>query len=302
MEEFLGPVSKIKVPNPVTCEPVDIVHEAGLNILFKIDAICGTMLEGIPGWQLSPLGICPTYAVLACGFPGHAFNGEAPSLHSHHKSYDNSGNPTERALLKTHHFTSFSYSLSFTVPVLKKPQSLYCVERTLGTELWTLSTMDPLSAVANVFAVIQIADRIVALCKAYITGVNDAPFDLRTILIEVGSLKCVLEVVKLLDGSCEAESTGNSVAILEKLRGPLDGCKEAMKSLEALFPSQTESPVSGKRQRLALSLASLAWPFKRDKAFKLLEEIGRHKSTISLGLTTEASSVQCSNVPWVILD
>jgi len=44
--------------------------------------------------------------------------------------------------------------------------------------------MDLLSAAASIIAVVQIADRIVALCKAYITGVNDAPTELRAILIE----------------------------------------------------------------------------------------------------------------------
>jgi hypothetical protein len=79
------------------------------------------------------------------------------------------------------------------------------------------------------------------------------------------------------------------VEILEKLQKPLAGCKEAMKKLEGLFPPQSESPVKGRRKRLALSLTTLGWPFKRDKALKLLEEIGRHKSTISLGLTVEAA-------------
>jgi hypothetical protein len=65
--------------------------------------------------------------------------------------------------------------------------------------------MDPLSAASSVIAVVQIADRIIDLCRAYITGVKDAPAELRAILIEVGSVKCVLEVIELLDTSGEAE-------------------------------------------------------------------------------------------------
>jgi hypothetical protein len=149
--------------------------------------------------------------------------------------------------------------------------------------------MDPLSAAASVIAVVQIADRIIDLCKAYITGVKDAPVDLRAILIEVGSVKCVLEVIELLDSTGNGVSTIHGVEILEKLRSPLEGCKEALNALEALFPPPSQTPVKGKRKRFALSLTTLAWPFKRDKAFKFLEEIGRHKSTIALGLTTEAA-------------
>jgi len=145
--------------------------------------------------------------------------------------------------------------------------------------------MEPLSAVASAIAVVQVADRVISVCKAYITGVHDAPIELRAVLIEVGSLKCVLEVLEL---SVPSPQIPSQIGILEKLIGPINGSGEALRQLEALFP-QPDIPVRGKRKRLGLSLASLAWPFKRDKAFKLLEEIGRHKATISLGLTTEAA-------------
>jgi len=148
--------------------------------------------------------------------------------------------------------------------------------------------MEPLSAASSVIAVVQITDRIIALCKAYITGVIDAPTDLRTILIEVGSVKCVLEVIELLNPSHE-DSAIRSVQILGRLQKSLEGCKETLRSLEDLFPPQSEIPVKGRRKRLALSLATLAWPFKRDKALKILEELGRHKSTISLSLTAETA-------------
>jgi len=148
------------------------------------------------------------------------------------------------------------------------------------------SEMDPLSAIASVIAVVQIADRIATLCKTYITGVHDAPADLRAVLIEIGSVKCALEVIELLDLS----GTGDDkVKILEKLRGPLEGCREALMSLEALFPPLSPLPAKGKRERLALSLSSLAWPFKREKALKLLGEISRYKSTIIIGFTAEGA-------------
>ncbi len=150
--------------------------------------------------------------------------------------------------------------------------------------------MDPFSAVASAIAVVQIADRIITLCKDYITGVHDAPADLRAILIEVGSVKCVLEVIELLNPSGGGDA---KIEILEKLRSPIEGCQEVLKGLEALFPSQQSSTTRSKRkkQRVVLCLASLAWPFKRDRALKLLEEIGRHKSTIALGLTTDSAYV-----------
>ena len=143
--------------------------------------------------------------------------------------------------------------------------------------------MDPISAAASVIALVQVADRIISLCKAYITGVHDAPADLRAILIEVGSVKCVLEVIELL-GPPEPGSAN----ILQKLASPLEGCREALTSLETLFPPSS-SITRGKERRVTLSLASLAWPFKRDKAQRLLRELGRHKANITLGLSADVA-------------
>jgi hypothetical protein len=169
------------------------------------------------------------------------------------------------------------------------PWFLPCINfGSLLIDLPVLHVMDPFSAARSAIAIVQIADRIIALCKAYITGAYDAPADLRAILIEVGSLKCVLEVIELLAPSHGGD---DGVDILERLAGPLEGCKEALGSLESLFPPQSQSQNKGNRKRLALSIVSLAWPFKKEKALKLLEELGRHKSTIALGLTTEAALV-----------
>jgi hypothetical protein len=110
--------------------------------------------------------------------------------------------------------------------------------------------MDPLSAAASVIAMVQIADKIIDLCRAYTTGVKDAPAELRAILIEVRSVKCVLKVIELLDTSGEAETAFQGVEILEKLQGPLEGYKEALNSLKGLFPPQSESVATGKRKDL----------------------------------------------------
>ena len=57
--------------------------------------------------------------------------------------------------------------------------------------------MEVVAAVASIVAIVQIAESIISTCKAYIRDVKDAPSDFRTILIEVGSLKCVLEALEL---------------------------------------------------------------------------------------------------------
>jgi Fungal N-terminal domain of STAND proteins len=147
--------------------------------------------------------------------------------------------------------------------------------------------MDPLSLAASVIAIIQLADRIISVCKDYVTTVKDAPNDLRTIFIEVGSVKCVFELLELV---IPRGDNDNAPVILEKLRtsnGPIEGCKQALTALDSLFP--LECPARGKRRIILRSLKDLAWPFKEGKARRLLEDIGRHKATISLALTTETA-------------
>jgi len=144
--------------------------------------------------------------------------------------------------------------------------------------------MDPLSITASTIAIIQIADKIISVCKDYIRTVKDAPSDLRTILIEVGSVKCVIEVLQLL----VSEETDGSSDILKKLKrddGPVAGCKEALTVLENQLPKPQEYSRGAKRRKID----ALAWPFKEPRARKALEDIGRHKATISLALTTETA-------------
>jgi hypothetical protein len=152
--------------------------------------------------------------------------------------------------------------------------------------------MEAVAAVASIITIIQIAESIISTCKAYIRDVKDAPSDLRTILIEVGSVKCVLEALEL---SISSEDDNQEEShLLRKLRGgggPIEGCKEALVELEKLVSSQPQPPPRGKRQRVTLSLAALAWNFKKEKAKRLLEYSSTHKATISLTLAAESRYV-----------
>jgi Fungal N-terminal domain of STAND proteins len=148
--------------------------------------------------------------------------------------------------------------------------------------------MDPLSVTAGVIAIVQIVDRITSTCRAYITAVKDAPRDLRTIVIEVESIKCILGILELLAHG----NDGDTPAILEKLNGPngpLAGCMGVLAALDSLFPETSANTEGGKRRKTLMSLAHLAWPFKADKARKYLEDLAIYKSTISLTLTSESS-------------
>ena len=140
---------------------------------------------------------------------------------------------------------------------------------------------------ASVVAIIQIADRISGLCKFYIETVRDAPSDLRVILVETSALKTILENLNFLTACDGPDST--AARRTSGADGPIEGCFRTVTELEKLFPSdsvRTRGRKSPKKRKLDSVLRALAWPLKESKARKLLDEMMRYKTTISLALTT----------------
>lgn len=141
---------------------------------------------------------------------------------------------------------------------------------------------------ASLIAVIQVADRIIGICKSYISSVHDAPSDLRAILIEISAAKAVYENLKFLD-SCGSPGSllSNSLSGAD---GPIEGCLRSVNELAGLFPTddvRVKGQGQSKRRKIKSTLVSLAWPLKETKARKLLEDILRYKSTITLALMTD---------------
>ena len=142
---------------------------------------------------------------------------------------------------------------------------------------------------ASVIAIVQIADRIIGVCKYFIGSAHDAPSGLRAILLEVSALKTVLENLNFLI-ECNSAST-LIISSLCKADGLIDGCLRSLQELENLFPQESvavEGRSCSKRSKIKCTLTSLAWPLKETKAKRLLDDIMRYKSTITLTLTTES--------------
>jgi hypothetical protein len=146
-----------------------------------------------------------------------------------------------------------------------------------------------IAVASSVIAIIQITDRIIGLCKSYIGAARDAPSDLRVILLETSTLKTLFETLDFLTTHSGGVST--TVSNLSREDGPIEGCRRSIIELEKLFPSdciQTMGQRRSKKQKVEATLAALAWPLKQNKARKLLDEIMRCKTTITLALTTES--------------
>lgn len=142
---------------------------------------------------------------------------------------------------------------------------------------------------ASVIAILQVSDRIMGACKFYISSARDAPSDLRAILLEASALKTVFENLKFLS-ACKGPCS-TMISSLHGADGPIDGCLRSVQELEGLFPPDSISikwQGWSKRKNLKATLTSLAWPLKETKARKLLDDILRYKSTITLALTTES--------------
>src|SRR5688500_577804 len=132
---------------------------------------------------------------------------------------------------------------------------------------------------ASIIAVIQISDRIITLTKHYVETVQDAPRNLHIIRIEASTLKAIFESLNLLQDPRHILS--NNLQKLSGNDGPVEGCKRSVSELERLLDSTHQPTGNGKRRKIQATLSSLAWPLKESKANTLLDEISRHKTTIT---------------------
>jgi hypothetical protein len=152
--------------------------------------------------------------------------------------------------------------------------------------------MAEIALVASIAAIIQISDRIIGITKHYIEAVHDAPRDLHIIRIEISTLKAIFESLMLLQESHESHDA--SYSMLQKLGekdGVVEGCRHSVSELVKLLDHEVQPSSGGKRRRLHATLSNLAWPLKETKVNKLLSDISRYKSTITILLSTEQAYV-----------
>jgi hypothetical protein len=162
--------------------------------------------------------------------------------------------------------------------------------------------MDPLSITASIIAIVGLADKIISSCRSYLSTIRDAPSDLRSILIEVSSVKSVAENPEFpaIQGA-----DGDLSRILQDLNGPdgpIHGCRAALMKLEKRFPPTTmRSSTDAKRKVTDISLAQLAWPFQRHHAVELLDQISRYRNVISLSMICDMAlvSMTFTSPNWV---
>lgn len=88
--------------------------------------------------------------------------------------------------------------------------------------------MEPFSLATSTIAVIQLSDRLISLCKWYVTLMKDAPKDLRTIMMEAGSVKSVVANLDFFMSICATNDMLEILRGLEGPEGPIEGCRKAL--------------------------------------------------------------------------
>ncbi len=118
------------------------------------------------------------------------------------------------------------------------------------------------------------------MCRNVIAVLNDAPQGLKTIFVEMSSLKVILESVKFL-----IENHGPAgLTELNGPTGPIEGCQQTLSKLEAVLPKQRDLSEAGIRDKLR---SALAMTFQEPKIRRLLHEVIGYKSTISVVINGE---------------
>lgn len=144
-----------------------------------------------------------------------------------------------------------------------------------------------IAVVASIIAIIQISDRVISSCKFYLQATSDTPSELRMILVEISTLKSVLESLQFLE-TC-ADIPPAVWKQLSEQNGPIEECKRSITAMEKLFPADrfpVDRSQSGSKRRAMH--ASLAWPLKARRARDLLQVIVQQKRMITLALTADS--------------
>ena len=148
--------------------------------------------------------------------------------------------------------------------------------------------MDPLGVTASIIAVLQAANTIISICCNYSAAVKGASWELPKVTKEVQGLRDVLEILASLAKRSEnadpsADTRLPALRLLcEPDAGPLAMCKAELESLKTkLEPPKWTGPATSKRTALMLTLS---WPLKEGETKKMLQNMERYKTTLSMAL------------------
>ena len=141
-------------------------------------------------------------------------------------------------------------------------------------------TMDPLSIIGSIIAVVQLSGAVISICYDYRKEARRAPGEPKRITDELTALQKILEkLIEIAENeNADHGSQLSSLKLLNEPEGPLAMCQVELTSLKAkLEPSV----------RRGAALRALNWPLKELETRRSLETISRIKETLTLALTAD---------------
>lgn len=142
---------------------------------------------------------------------------------------------------------------------------------------------EALGVAASIIAVLQLSGVVIN----YLKDVKDASKDCQNILLEIGSTRCLLQVLNdLIAGSNTQESYLAAARSLAVQHGPLDQFRSALERLSEKLITPGNS--------FAKTAKVLTWTLKKYDVKELLSTIERIKSLLSLALQNDHLSLSRS--------
>ena len=149
---------------------------------------------------------------------------------------------------------------------------------------------EALGLVASIIAVLQITNSVVSVCYDYRAAVQGSSWELPRVRAEMESLRNVLQTLEPLAKQAEFASpvAGTRLPTLNLLcglRSLLQNCFDEVKRLDGRLKSPSWNDGFGPKRRAFVQ--ALRWPLKESETKKALENIGRFKDTLVLGITAD---------------
>ncbi|KAK3333008.1 hypothetical protein B0T19DRAFT_353277 [Cercophora scortea] len=143
--------------------------------------------------------------------------------------------------------------------------------------------MDALSAAGSIVGLVELSATVFnAICR-FTKDVKDAKAEVGELAKEIRDLSGTLHSLSLLARTLEDQ---DPFASLQAHR--LHACRRTLlKIQDRVYKAQTDFERGRKRD---LVLRSIAWPFSKHETQELLDELARHKATISLALSADTMS------------
>lgn len=150
--------------------------------------------------------------------------------------------------------------------------------------------MDPVSAVASVIAVYQLASTISALCFRYGQGVRRADTDADLVINEIETFQRYLRTLKeILEKEESATRDVNRLRNLnEIINGESAALKMCRKDLEEMQSKLVKVQAEG---RLKEAIYRLSWPLKQEEVEKALATLRKFTQAVDRSLTVDNSEV-----------